>query len=376
MMNDRIAWNDDELADGRRRAGLASHGGRLSLQRFGLGRLTGRLPLLAVVVLGLIAAALVGSGVTWLLDGDQDSRQAGGPPPLIKADEQPIKVYPDSPGGMDVPNRDKLVYSRIKGDGEKREVERLLPGPEAPLPPPAALSEPPAAAALAEPTPAPGPGSPASRSPTGNPFPLDAGRGFETAPPIDDDPAVLAAPSLPAEPEAAVKPAPGKAQAERPAAEKATADKRPEKPAGQRPASTAAAEKPAKTAASEKPAAEKPAKTAAAEKPAAEKPAAKPATVEKAAARPAPAAAGGRVYVQLLAARSQDDVLGAWKKLQAKNSDLLGGMAGTVARADLGDRGVFYRLRAGPIASETKAKTLCSALAGRNVSCLIVRPAG
>jgi hypothetical protein len=45
-----------------------------------------------------------------------------------------------------------------------------------------------------------------------------------------------------------------------------------------------------------------------------------------------------------------------------------------VARADLGDRGTFYRLRAGPIADEAKARAICDSLAGRGASCIIVQP--
>jgi cell division septation protein DedD len=202
--------------------------------------------------------------------------------------------------------------------------------------------------------------APSLRSPTGSPFPPDAGRMIaEPSPPIEEEapaeilaqrplPAAPApAPAAPA-PAAAVKP-PAKAVPEKPAAEKPAADR----PAAARPAEKAAAP-PAK---------------AAAEKPVAEKAAARPAA-------PAAAAGSGRVYVQLLAARSETDVRGAWKALQSRNSDLLGGMSGKVAKADLGDRGVFYRLRAGPIASEAQARSLCSALASRNVSCLIVRQSG
>ena len=114
------------------------------------------------------------------------------------------------------------------------------------------------------------------------------------------------------------------------------------------------------------------------EKPAtqAEKPAtrtvAAPPTVTKAPSTDT-AATSGKLYVQLLASRSQNDALDAWKRLQSKNGDLLGDLGSSVARADLGDRGVYYRLRAGPIASEARAKSLCSALADRKVSCLIVR---
>lgn len=88
------------------------------------------------------------------------------------------------------------------------------------------------------------------------------------------------------------------------------------------------------------------------------------------------AAAGGRYQVQLFAGRSADEANAAWKKLKAKNADVLGPLSPALARADLGDRGTFYRLRAGPIESEAKAKALCSALAGRGAPCIIIRPGG
>ena len=43
-------------------------------------------------------------------------------------------------------------------------------------------------------------------------------------------------------------------------------------------------------------------------------------------------------------------------------------------RADLGDKGVFYRLQAGPLSDAAAAETLCGKLKQRNVGCLIVRP--
>ena len=66
--------------------------------------------------------------------------------PMIKADTAPTKVRPDSPGGMEVPHQDKLVLDDLGSgrgtpNGESR-VERLLPPPETPLPPPAPLSIP------------------------------------------------------------------------------------------------------------------------------------------------------------------------------------------------------------------------------------------
>jgi len=51
--------------------------------------------------------------------------------PLIRADERPTKVKPDNPGGMEVPDRDKLIYTQ-----KRAAVEHLLPPPEKPMPRP------------------------------------------------------------------------------------------------------------------------------------------------------------------------------------------------------------------------------------------------
>ena len=56
--------------------------------------------------------------------------------PLIKAPSKPVKIKPSDPGGMAVPNRDKVIFEGVSEGGEQR-VERLLPPPETPLPPPA-----------------------------------------------------------------------------------------------------------------------------------------------------------------------------------------------------------------------------------------------
>ena len=53
--------------------------------------------------------------------------------PLIKADKKPFRVKPETPGGMEVPNQDKLVYERLRrGDETRVPVEKLLPSPEKP----------------------------------------------------------------------------------------------------------------------------------------------------------------------------------------------------------------------------------------------------
>lgn len=259
--------------------------------------------------------------------------------PLLKGEDQPLKVSPGDPGGRQVPDRDLLVYERMHGTASgKPQVERLLPEPERPLAPP----------------------QPHSAVPPAEPPPLGA---------TDALPTPLAEPApkpvTEAPPAAAVlaKPPAGAATTVQPKPLAATAT--PAKPKPSVPA-PAAQPKPSATTAPPK------APTAVA---------AKPATKEKTAAAtkgtPAEKAksATGGFQVQLLAGRDEDEVKDAWGKLKAKNPDLLGPLSPTLARAELGDRGTFYRLRAGPLGSEAQARNLCTRLAGRGASCIIIRPA-
>ena len=114
------------------------------------------------------------------------------------------------------------------------------------------------------------------------------------------------------------------------------------------------------------------------------KPAPKPEPKQAPAAKPAPkpetsASApipSGRTYlVQLAAARSSKGARNEWDRLKTKNKDLLGSLGLIVTKADLGPgKGIFYRLRAGPIANETAARTLCQQLTKRKIGCLIIKP--
>jgi cell division septation protein DedD len=86
-------------------------------------------------------------------------------------------------------------------------------------------------------------------------------------------------------------------------------------------------------------------------------------------ARPAP----GVALVQLGALRSREAALREWQRLEGPHGDLLEGLQPRVERIDLGPgRGVFYRLRAGPLASEAAASQLCEQLRARQVGCLLV----
>lgn len=79
--------------------------------------------------------------------------------------------------------------------------------------------------------------------------------------------------------------------------------------------------------------------------------------------------------VQLAAVRSSTAADDEWNRLRRRHADLLGGLGLTVVRADLGPaKGVFYRVRVGPLADEAAARGVCAQLAERKVGCLVVPP--
>ncbi len=115
-------------------------------------------------------------------------------------------------------------------------------------------------------------------------------------------------------------------------------------------------------------------------------PAAEPAAIEQADEAPsaaesapledAPAAMdplSGSHLVQVGSFRSEDEAMAEWRRLERRLADLLAGKAHHIERADLGERGVFHRLRIGPFASVDDARAHCAALKERGQDCLAVR---
>ena len=77
-------------------------------------------------------------------------------------------------------------------------------------------------------------------------------------------------------------------------------------------------------------------------------------------------------YIQLLSVKSESDAKTGWEKMKKQFSSQLGGLGVRVQKADLGERGVYYRLQAGPVA-QAKAKSICAALDGkRQGGCIVV----
>ena len=70
-------------------------------------------PVVAIAVLALALLAGVGAFGWSMLSGDETSADGG--PRIIRADTDPVKVLPENPGGVTVPNQDKAVYDRVAG---------------------------------------------------------------------------------------------------------------------------------------------------------------------------------------------------------------------------------------------------------------------
>lgn len=83
--------------------------------------------------------------------------------------------------------------------------------------------------------------------------------------------------------------------------------------------------------------------------------------------------AEGRYRLQLTAVRSAEAAEREWQRLRRAHGDLLGQLESSIEPADLGSKGVFYRLRVGPIPDMEAARKLCDALTQRKEACLIVR---
>ena len=78
--------------------------------------------LVALVVIGVFAGGIWFAYQQGIRHGSGGTGAAD--VPLIRADERPTKVKPENPGGMEVPDRDKLIYTQ-----KRPTVEHLLPPP-------------------------------------------------------------------------------------------------------------------------------------------------------------------------------------------------------------------------------------------------------
>ena len=255
---------------------------------------------------------------------------------VVEADKTPIKEKPTDPGGMQFPNQDKTVFETFSGNTKQpAKVERVLPVPEEPMAKSEDASEPTTWVNhdLKKPS-----GAEQMISKDLAKKPNDKSRMAATLTAPDEKPKDSAEDEqsttyvAPKKPPVATKPV-------------EVAESKPFTP-------EKATEKQVTTDASED--SEPPKKKA-------EK------SLEK--AKPAPAASGDAM-VQLGAYRSEDEANANWEKMHLKQKEL-SDKTPLVVKADLGEKGIYYRLRVGGL-SPANAKSLCSALSAKGQACILV----
>ncbi len=286
-----------------------------------------------LLVASIVILAIVGGG-GWFIYGSQYQSPNQKVVPLIRAEVTPIKIKPAEPGGAEIPDRDKLVYNRLKGEGAGTEVEQLLPPPEEILDKPEMVTpetQPPSMEDVAE-TVIAEVAEPVSLEPVTlepvSPEAVDLAEIIEevVAPPPPPAPV----PEVVAEPVAEPVPTPELVAIPEP---------------------TVSVTEPEVAAIDT--------------------------SVPKVSTSDATSdASDEKAYrIQLAALRTEESAQSEWKRLKKRFPDVLGDLNLNVVRADLGeDKGIYYRLRAGPLASKESAKLACDKLSKLNQGCLVIRP--
>jgi hypothetical protein len=289
-----------------------------------------------ITVIVVLVLAVVGTGAAFAYRTYLGSLRSG-EPPIIKADAGPTKIVPaPADGTPKVPDR------MATGDG----AEKIVPREEAPVDVNASGprvvfpqvnqngSPPPAAASVA----------PANQPPAsvGNgTLPNNEPRKIKTLAVRGDQPDGTATPVTSAPPPA-VKPAPG--------------------------AKTAATPPSAANASLNAPMSLTP--QAAQPAPAAE------ARTRVAATNPVqtvPSGGSGGYVVQVSSQKNEVDAQASYRALQSKFPAVLGSRAPLIKRADLGDKGVYYRAMVGPFGSADEASQFCSSLKTAGGQCVVQR---
>ena len=85
------------------------------------------------------------------------------------------------------------------------------------------------------------------------------------------------------------------------------------------------------------------------------------------------ALAAGAYFVQLASVKSEDGARKEWARMRRAHPDLLGDLELSVQSADLGERGVFYRIRTGPFPNRATARDMCWQIKAAKLDCLVVR---
>lgn len=357
-------------------------------------------------VAAAIGLVLIGGGVYALVSGGSSSTGSNGAPVIISADNDPMKVVPENPGGRVVPNQDKAVYDRVAGGSAADPkqpalissneqpvdvVQRTLIPEQLPLEgendadmeaastpvgeteDPRLLS-PEEKAAQSEGSAATGVSPRKVRTmivkpdgtlvaqevevPAAQPPKADKVEELaapQTAKPGEGAPAVIAASRVPVAPEQAQPQANTPAAAAKPAAQSA-APLPAARPSSQ-PANVVAT---VTNQGNVRPA------TAPAQQQAAQQ--------QTAAATPAATStpSAGGYYIQIASLPSQAEAQKSYQNMSAKFGSVIGGRGVDIKAAEIAGKGTFYRVRI-PAGDKNEAVALCEKFRSAGGSCLVAR---
>jgi hypothetical protein len=295
-----------------------------------------------VTVAVVLALAVVGTGAAFGYRTYVGSPRSG-EPPIIKADTSPTKVVPAPADGSA-----KLPDRMASNDG----TEKIVPREEAPVdvnakaaprvvfPPLNQNGSPPPAASVAPSQPLAGNGT----------MPNSEPRKIKTLSVHGDQPDGAAVP---------VASPPGSA-AKQPAAPKTAAAPPPAAPRTPPSAANASANAPLSLVpqGGQQPAA-------------AAEPRTRVANTSPAPAAPSASAGSGGYLVQVSSQKNEADAQASYRALQGKFPAVLGSRAPLIKRADLGDKGVYYRAMVGPFGTADEAKQFCGNLKSAGGQCVI-----
>jgi hypothetical protein len=305
---------------------------------------------MATVVV-VLALAVLGTGAAFAYRTYIGSPRTG-EPPIIRADTGPTKIVP-APGD----GSSKLPDRMAAGDG----IEKIVPREETPLdinaksgprvvfPPLNQNGNPPSMASVA-------PSAPPPSNAGNGTLPNNEPRKIRTFSVRGEQPdgaavPVAAAPSATAKPAPAVRTA---AAARIPPAAANANDSTANAPLSLSPQAAAQAAPP--------PAAEPRTRVAATA----------PAQIAPQAA-PSGGTGGGGYLVQVSSQRNESDAQASFKALQGKFPSVLGSRSPLIKRADLGDKGVYYRAMVGPFGSPDEASQFCGSLKTAGGQCVVQR---
>jgi hypothetical protein len=309
-----------------------------------------------VTVAAVLALAVIGTGAAFAYRTYVGSSRSG-EPPIIKADNSPTKIMatPQDGGSAKVPDRLTM------GDGTEKLVSREETpvdvntrsisgggsggGPRVVFPQLNQNSNPPSPSSVA-------PNGLAPANASNGTMPNNEPRRIRTLSVRGDQPDTTASTQAPAAPPPAAAKSAAAGRMARNAPSPANANASANAPMSISPQS----------AQDSVPPPAEPHTRVAATNPAQTEPAASPA-----------ASGSGSYLVQVSSQRNEADAQASFKALQGKFPAVLGSQTPVIKRADLGEKGVYYRALVGPFGTSEEAAQFCNSLRSAGGQCFVPR---